>query len=557
MKFKMLLIVATLGTALLLLSCASPTSRDGGDDPFNPVLSDTIPAPYTVSVDTFDTMSVGLHSFAFGETSDGRWIAIGGRVDGFHGFSDATDQQDFPNTTANRAIRVYDPATKSLDTLSVDALPNSELHVLLSATNYQHNQVGETLYVTGGYGLKYGKQYAGDPNADLSTSTHPFLAVIDTDALADAVAAGDGAAAEAAISYTTDPYPQGEEGQDVTAMTGGELMYVTTDEGPLFYQVFGHQFDGTYRSFGSCDAFVPCESLDPLTPSNCVPTKDQEPDFQITTFYQFEYYANFDTCAPDHQLYANEIRRFRIGTAPDGTPVVEDYVAVADTAAITDQAALDSLNENLTLPAKHDILTRFRRRDLPVSPRVGPDGEQGFTAWGGVFRPLKVNDGAGMWTGFSDAIHYTRSADGSERHEFVLNDQVVSSIYATAHFVAHDTETNQLYTTLIGGINAKEAWTDWITTFVEDTSTKETKVSVQDERLPNPLGSEGEFVPNPAYVLETGVGDLIDYAALPSGRTTIGYLFGSIEVGEVTDDSGSIGGTTSSHVIYEVVLTKP
>lgn len=145
MKIRLLLIAATLGTALLLVACASPGSApteaaDTGDA-VRVNLTDTVATPYTVSLEPKYTLELGHHSMVIGEASDGRWLMFGGRVDGFHGFGGPSE--DFPNTTANRSIRVYDPSqardnglllARSMDVSNLE-LP---LHTLLTATNYQH-----------------------------------------------------------------------------------------------------------------------------------------------------------------------------------------------------------------------------------------------------------------------------------------------------------------------------------------------------------------------------------------------------------------------------------
>ena len=62
----------------------------------------------------------GLHSFAFAQ-QDGRWLFVGGRTNGLHGFA----VNPFPNAFANDNLWVIDPTTRAVWSATLDALPDN------------------------------------------------------------------------------------------------------------------------------------------------------------------------------------------------------------------------------------------------------------------------------------------------------------------------------------------------------------------------------------------------------------------------------------------------
>ena len=89
----------------------------------------------------------GLQSFAYGQ-HEGKWLVVGGRLDGLH------RRQPFASFDIaghNTQIYVVDPENNQSWTASLDVLQPS-IKEQLSATNLEFYQDGNTLYILGGYG---------------------------------------------------------------------------------------------------------------------------------------------------------------------------------------------------------------------------------------------------------------------------------------------------------------------------------------------------------------------------------------------------------------------
>lgn len=89
----------------------------------------------------------GLQSFAFG-TYEGKWLIFGGRLDGLHRRQPFAS---FDQAGHNTQIFVIDPVLKQRWTASISSL-SIPLQEQLKSTNMQFYQVGDYLYLIGGYG---------------------------------------------------------------------------------------------------------------------------------------------------------------------------------------------------------------------------------------------------------------------------------------------------------------------------------------------------------------------------------------------------------------------
>jgi len=145
---------------------------------FSPLNLDSQLLPFEVSVRPYTNIPreslPTLHSFAKAEY-DGKWILVGGRTNGLHGFT-GRPATNFPVAFQNRNVWVIDPANgttwhRSLENSGLD--PNAVAG--LTSANNQFTQVGNTLYMVGGYGAK----------ADGAVDTLDTLAAIDLPALID------------------------------------------------------------------------------------------------------------------------------------------------------------------------------------------------------------------------------------------------------------------------------------------------------------------------------------------------------------------------------------
>lgn len=172
----------------------------------------------------------GWHSGVFA-THHGKWLFFAGRTNGMHGF--APDDENFPVERQNTRVYVVDPKTQTVYRRSLKS-KRSGLHRQqiddLSVTSPQFYQKGETLYMTGGYGV--------DKNGEFSTK--PLLTAVDIPGLIHWVVNPDERETAAQhIRQISDPIFQ---------VTGGEMTQMD-DHSTLL--VFGQNFTGFYSNGGS------------------------------------------------------------------------------------------------------------------------------------------------------------------------------------------------------------------------------------------------------------------------------------------------------------------
>ncbi len=164
-----------------------------------------------------------LHSYAVG-TYEGKWVMLAGRTNGLHAFT-GSGQVNFPPQSQNREVWVIDPDSgqswhRSLQD-SNSGLSANDLAALTS-TNNQFLQVGDRLYMTGGYGA----------SATSGFDTHDALSAIDLPGMVDWVTTGTGMATDH-IRMMRD---------ELFRVTGG-AMYEMNGRVQL---VFGQSFRGGY-----------------------------------------------------------------------------------------------------------------------------------------------------------------------------------------------------------------------------------------------------------------------------------------------------------------------
>ena len=163
----------------------------------------------------------GLHSYAFG-SHDGKWLIIGGRLDGIHA---RQPFNAFPAKYNNRFMYVVDPQTKQSWSVSTDALATS-LREQLQSTNMNFYQDGDSLYIIGGYAFSNSK---GDH------ITFPRLSVLYVPGIVNG------------ILQQLDIRPYFLQIEDERfAVTGGRLGKMENK----FYLVGGQKFDGRYNPMG-------------------------------------------------------------------------------------------------------------------------------------------------------------------------------------------------------------------------------------------------------------------------------------------------------------------
>lgn len=228
-------IVATLSLLLSILTLGVPSTAVAANQ-----TATTTPVivggdlPYRVSLERYDMGAAevpSLHSFIAGE-HDGQWVVMAGLTNGLHGFD--LDQSTLPESKQNRSVWVIDPVAKTSWSRTIDpsdagsGLTESQVLSITSA-NSQFEQVGDRLYMTGGYG-------DDDPADETSRGTFNTLTAFDLPGLVDWAKGGAGQAA-AHIRQTEDA------ANETFKITGGDMYAI---DGTM-HLVFGQDYEGRYR----------------------------------------------------------------------------------------------------------------------------------------------------------------------------------------------------------------------------------------------------------------------------------------------------------------------
>lgn len=160
----------------------------------------------------------GLHSYVFGQ-ANGKWLIMGGRLDGMHA---RQPFNAFANAANNTNIYVIDVSTQQFWSASVNSLP-AGLKEQLQSTNMNFHQDGDLLYIIGGYA------FSATANDHI---TFNKLTAVDVPNLINAIVAGN--PITSFFKQITD---------DNFANTGGQLGKI----GNTFYLIGGQRFDGRYN----------------------------------------------------------------------------------------------------------------------------------------------------------------------------------------------------------------------------------------------------------------------------------------------------------------------
>jgi len=367
----------------------------------------------------------GLQSFAVGQ-SEGKWLIVGGRLDGLHR---RQPWASFDIEGHNNQLLVVDMEAEQVWTKSIASLDQS-LQEQLSSTNMESHQVGNDLFIIGGYGYS---DLVGDH------TTHPYLTAIDVPGLIEAVIDD-----QELSSY----FRRIED--DLFAVTGGQLN-IMNDE---FYLTGGQRFEGRYNPMNN-------------------------PTFT--------------------QSYSNSSHHFTI--QDDGTDL--SYTLV--------ESFVDSDN--------------FHRRDFNAAPQIMPNGDQGITAFSGVFR--------------TDAdLPYLNSVNIDASGYYVNNDFAqYYNHYHCANTQVYSLEQNEMHTIFFGGIaqyyfDGENLVQDDNVPFVKTIArvTRDEGGNMAEYRMPiempDLLGAGSEFIVNTELPMYSN--GVIQLDELESDTTVIGYVFGGI-----------------------------
>jgi len=185
--------------------------------------------PYTIQLEQVNIPgSPKIHSFAFAD-DNGKWLFIGGRINGMHGFDAATA---FPKQFSNTNIFVVDPSTNMTYSRNLFTDLNFTVADPLRSTNMQYYYDGTKLYITGGYGFD---------STFNDLLTFPTLTVVDVSQTIQAVINGTSVA----------PYIRQISDQRMK-VCGGEMQKL----GDYFYLAGGHIFTGAYSPISNDQVYT-------------------------------------------------------------------------------------------------------------------------------------------------------------------------------------------------------------------------------------------------------------------------------------------------------------
>jgi len=208
-----------------------PARADNQTATVSKVKTDTSKIPYTIKLRPVSKTSKtlpNLQSFVSGEV-DGLWVIIGGRTNGLHDFTNS-GLKNFPPSKQNRRIWVIDPWTGNRwgRKLSDSSLTKDQVDAL-SSTAQQAYQVGNTLYVIGGYGYS---------RSEKNFKTFKSLTAFDLDKI---------------VAWVRNPGSLPSKDRDLANLirqTSHSILKVTgghvTKLGSRTILAFGQLFDGGY-----------------------------------------------------------------------------------------------------------------------------------------------------------------------------------------------------------------------------------------------------------------------------------------------------------------------
>ena len=386
-------------------------------------------APFQVKIEPMSIPNLGgIQSYACGQ-NDGKWLIIGGRLDGLH------RRQPFASFDAagnNNQIIVIDPVNQQNWTTSLSSLPIG-MQEQLSSTNMEFHQDGDYLYLLGGYGYS---NTAGDH------ITYPNLSAVNVPEVINAVING---------TPFTSHFRQIMDSS--FAVTGGYLNQINS----TYHLTGGQKFIGRYNPMG--------------------------PDFGPGFI----------------QEYTNADRKFTL--IDDGTALIVTH-----------------------LPEDFDAVN-LHRRDYNVVPQILPNGEEGITAFSGVFQTNVDLPYLNSVT--IDSIGHAVNNTFSQYYNH----------YHCAHIPLYSQSENEMHTLFFGGIaqfydssgilvqdnNVPFVKTISRVTRTSDGTMTEYKLPIE---MPALLGAGSEFIPLeniPHYTNE--VFNLDDFV---NDTTLVGYIYGGI-----------------------------
>ncbi len=370
----------------------------------------------------------GLQSFAWGQ-DDGKWLIIGGRLDGLH------QRQPFAAFDVaghNNQIIVIDPSTKQKWSIGLSSLPVG-IQEQLSSTNMEFHQDGEMLYMVGGYG--YSATF-GDH------TTYAKMTAVNVKNTIQAVINGN----------SVTPYFR-QISDSKFGVTGGYLNKIYN----TYYLTGGQKFIGRYNPMGP----------------------DHGPGFE--------------------QEYTDAIRKFNIN----------DDGALLSVTHLTN--TIDKVN--------------LHRRDYNVLPQIMPNGEEGLTAFSGVFQQT-------VDLPFLNCVNIDSSGYKPDPNFLQYYNH-----YHCAHIPLYSESKNEMHNVFFGGIaqyyenqgllikDDNVPFVKTIARVTRDLNGKMTEYKLPIE-MPTYLGAGSEFIPTPG--LQQYSNGVLKLDELENDTTLVGYIYGGI-----------------------------
>ena len=252
------------------------------------------------------------------------------------------------------------------------------------------------------------------------------------------------------------------------------------------------------------------------------------------------------------QVYSNQIRRFKIHGA-DGTNGTNGKLKI---------------HKKRTLPKDYKN-PNYRRRDLNVIPRINKHGNTSLVAYSGVF-----TEAGGILTVpvEIDSKGKSHMADPTNPNTFMQG----MNNYSCASISMYSKKRQDTYSMFYGGMSyitysdgsfvpdPNIGSTSQCTTIKITSHNQYTQYLMENQyptipsttvHIGDPLlfGSNAEFILDPHIKVIDN--QIIDYDALPKGRTRIGYIAGGI-VSTTSETSDPAIETSSSNYIFTVVIIK-
>jgi hypothetical protein len=241
--------------------------------------------------------------------------------------------------------------------------------------------------------------------------------------------------------------------------------------------------------------------------------------------------------------YTEQVRRFKINF--DGK-----NLSISDYRAFTD-------------PAGSGPQSQYHRRDLNVADAIRADGSKGISVYGGVFTP-----NGSAWR---NPIYIDQDSMGMTKITIDSSFQQKMSLYECAKLLLFDPASKTMYTTLFGGISyyyydkqgqLEESNLDNPLPFINTITTLARSSNGSTMEWPQPpsaalpqlMGANAVFVPDPGLAKYGGSREVIDYSKLPQGRVLVGRIYGGIWA--TAPQSSEFNPTFASSTIYEVYLER-